>query len=99
MQPRFADEAFRDNLALVEEVKAVAGEVGAAPAQVALAWVLARGDEILTIPGTTKPANLQSNLGAANVALTADQTARLDRLADRVKGGRYPESRMANINA
>ena len=99
MQPRFAEGAFEANLALVEEVKAVAGELDAHPAQIALAWVLARGEDILAIPGTTKLSNLNSNLGSAGISLTADQTERLDRLADAVKGGRYPESRMANINA
>lgn len=98
-QPRFADGAFEANLALVEEVKTVAGEVGAHPSQVALAWVLARGDDILSIPGTTKLANLEINLGAGAVELSEAQTERLDRLADDVKGGRYPEARMANINA
>ena len=98
-QPRFAEDAFEANLALVEEVKTVATELGAHPSQVALAWVLARGEEILTIPGTTKLANLETNLGAGSVRLTEAQTDRLDRLADDVKGGRYPEARMANINA
>ena len=95
-QPRFAEGAFEANLALVEEVKTVAG---AHPSQVALAWVLARGEDILSIPGTTKLANLEINLGAGAVELSEAQTERLDRLADDVKGGRYPEARMSNINA
>lgn len=98
-QPRFAEGAFEANLALVEEVKTVASELDAHPSQVALAWVLGRGDDILTIPGTTRLANLETNLGAGGVALSAAQTERLDRLADDVKGGRYPEARMSNINA
>jgi len=99
MQPRFAKDALAANLALVEEVKAVAEEIGALASQVALAWLLGRGPEVLTIPGTTRLTNLQSNLGANDVTLSADQTARLDRLADAVKGARYPETRMSNINA
>ena len=97
-QPRFGDEAYEANLALVDEVKAIAGAMKATASQVALAWVLSRGDHIVTIPGTTKMANLNVNLGAANVTLTAGQTARLDRLAEQVKGARYPEQGMRNIN-
>ena len=98
-QPRFAEGAFEANLALVEEVKTVASELDAHPSQVALAWVLGRGEDILTIPGTTKLANLETNLGAGTVTLSEAQRDRLDRLADDVKGGRYPEARMSNINA
>lgn len=98
-QPRFGEEALAANLALVEEVKAVAAALDAHPAQVALAWVLGRGDEVLTIPGTTRLANLESNLDAAGLTLTADQTARLDRLADGVKGERYPQQGMSIVNA
>ena len=61
--------------------------------------MLARGEDILSIPGTTKLANLEINLGAGAVELSEAQTERLDRLADDVKGGRYPEARMSNINA
>ncbi|WP_300545587.1 aldo/keto reductase [Maricaulis sp.] len=98
-QPRFARDALEANLALVEEVKTVAETLDAHPAQVALAWVLGRGEEVLTIPGTTRLSNLHVNLGASRLTLTSDQIARLDTLADRVKGARYPESRMSNINA
>lgn len=98
-QPRFAEGAYEANLDLVEEVKAVADALGATPSQVALAWVLGRGEDILTIPGTTKLANLESNLGALEVRLTDNQTERLNALADKVSGPRYPSSRSANINA
>ncbi len=97
--PRFAPGAYEANLALVEEVHAVAGALNATAGQVALAWVLGRGAEILTIPGTTKRANLESNMGAADVALPADAQERLDRLADQVQGARYNAMGMSTINA
>ena len=96
--PRFQGDAFETNLALVEEIKRVAAELGAEASQVALAWVLSRGDDIVTIPGTTKLENLKTNLGAADVKLTADQTARLDALAEKVKGTRYDEAGMKALN-
>lgn len=98
-QPRFEAEALKANLELVEEVKAIAAARETNPAQIAIAWVLGRADNILTIPGTTKLANLQSNLAGAQIALTNDETARLNALADHVKGARYPASRASNINA
>tara|TARA_R110000868_G_scaffold156292_2_gene382962 strand:+ start:6185 stop:7174 length:990 start_codon:yes stop_codon:yes gene_type:complete len=97
-QPRYGDDVYESNLALVEEVKAIASAMKVTPSQIALAWVLSRGDHIITIPGTTKMANLTTNLGAADVTLDADQNARLDRLAEQVKGARYPEQGMRNIN-
>ncbi len=98
MQPRFADGAYEANLALVDEVKSVGEALGATPGQVALAWVLGRGDNIVAIPGTTKLANLKSNLGAANVALSAAQIERLNSLADQVQGARYNETGMSAVN-
>lgn len=99
MNPRFQGEAFEANLALVDEVKAVAAAHDAHPAQVALAWVLGRGEHVLTIPGTTKLRNLESNIAAADLRLAEQETARLDALADRVKGLRYPEAQMGSVNA
>jgi aryl-alcohol dehydrogenase-like predicted oxidoreductase len=60
--------------------------------------VLARGDDIVTIPGTTRLENLKTNLGAADVKLTEDQTARLNTLAEKVKGTRYDEAGMKALN-
>jgi aryl-alcohol dehydrogenase-like predicted oxidoreductase len=97
-QPRFADGAYEANLALVEEVKAVADASKVAASQIALAWVLSRGEHVISIPGTTKRANLQSNLAAADLTLSADSIARLDMLADAVQGLRYPAQQMSNIN-
>tara|TARA_R110002110_G_scaffold150449_1_gene342422 strand:+ start:105 stop:1130 length:1026 start_codon:yes stop_codon:yes gene_type:complete len=97
-QPRYGDEAYEANLALVEEVKTIAEALKASPAQVALAWVLGRGEHVVTIPGTTKRSNLDGNLGAAGLTITSAQIARLEGLAARVKGARYPETGMRNIN-
>jgi aryl-alcohol dehydrogenase-like predicted oxidoreductase len=98
MQPRFADGAYEANLALVDEVKAVGEALGATPGQVALAWVLGRGGNIVAIPGTTKLANLKSNLGAAKLALSTAQLDRLNSLADQVQGARYNETGMSAVN-
>jgi aryl-alcohol dehydrogenase-like predicted oxidoreductase len=99
MAPRFMGDAMKNNLALVEEIEAVAGQLGATPGQVALAWVLQRADNIVTIPGTTKADNLRSNLGASNVKLTGEALQRLDALAAKVKGERYNEDGMKTVNA
>lgn len=96
--PRFADGAFEANLALVEDIQGIAREIGATAGQVALAWVLGRGDNIVTIPGTTKLANLKDNQAARTVTLSEDHRGRLDRLADQVQGTRYNEAGMAAIN-
>ena len=96
--PRFQGDALADNVALVDEIEAVAAAKGCSSAQVALAWVINRGEHVLTIPGTTKMENLKANLGAYDVALTVEEQATLDALADRVKGERYDERGMAIIN-
>jgi aryl-alcohol dehydrogenase-like predicted oxidoreductase len=96
--PRFQGEAFAGNVVLVEAVKQVANELGASAAQVALAWVLGRGEHIVTIPGTTRLENLDVNLGAADVTLSPDQTRRLDALAAKVMGERYDEAGMRTLN-
>ncbi|WP_300556119.1 aldo/keto reductase [Maricaulis sp.] len=97
--PRWAEGAFEANLALVEEITAIAEAHKVNAAQVALAWVLGRGENILSIPGTTKAANLAINLGAADVTLSTEDMARLEPLADKVQGLRYAEAQMASINA
>lgn len=98
MAPRFQGEALENNLALVEEIANVAQSVNATAGQVALAWAIQRADNIVTIPGTTKIANLEQNLGAANVKFTPAALARLDALAAKVKGERYDESGMKGVN-
>jgi aryl-alcohol dehydrogenase-like predicted oxidoreductase len=76
--PRFVGENFARNLAAADEVFAVAKDVGATPAQVALAWLLSKGDDIAPIPGTKRVARLEENIAADAVTLTAEQLAKLD---------------------
>ncbi|MFN3945241.1 MAG: aldo/keto reductase [Allosphingosinicella sp.] len=76
--PRFHSDAYAANLPLVEVVRAVADKVGATPAQVALAWLLSRGDGVVPIPGTRRVQRLDENAGAVDLTLPADQLARLD---------------------
>jgi aryl-alcohol dehydrogenase-like predicted oxidoreductase len=96
--PRFQGEALAANVALVEEIEAVAAAKACSSAQVALAWVISRGEHVMAIPGTTKLENLETNLGAYQVVLSSAEQAALDALADRVKGDRYDEQGMALIN-
>ncbi|UVK51158.1 aldo/keto reductase [Mesorhizobium sp. AR02] len=92
--PRFSPEARKANMALVEVVKSVAGRIGATPAQVALAWLLAQKPWIVPIPGTTKLHRLEENLGAVDVTLTVQDLRELaDALAKiEVRGERLPEA-------
>lgn len=96
--PRYQGQAYAANVALVDEIEAVASNKLCTPAQVALAWVLGRGEHIMALTGTTKLENLKSNLGACDVELTDDEQKTLDALADRVRGDRYDEWGMASIN-
>lgn len=99
VSPRFQGEAYEANLALVDELTRLANERGVAPGQIALAWVLKAKSNTVTIPGTTKLANLESNLKAGDIQLSEADLARLDGLAAKVKGARYDESGMALVNA
>lgn len=98
--PRFQGENFDANLALVHLLEEMAAKKGVSAGQLALAWVLAQGDFIVPIPGTTKIVNLEKNVAAADINLSAQELAELgDLLApSKVKGERYPESmaKMAN---
>src|SRR3989442_5923636 len=76
--PRFQPETFAQNLELVAVVEAVAGEKAATPAQVALAWVLSRGEDVVPIPGTKRRKYLEENVGALEIELTADDLERLE---------------------
>ncbi|CAM3906389.1 aldo/keto reductase [Smaragdicoccus niigatensis] len=95
--PRFVGDAFARNLRLVDEVRAVGNEVGATPAQVALAWLLAQGNDIAPIPGTRRVARVEENTAADSVVLGADQIARLDRLTPAV-GARHDDANMSTID-
>lgn len=96
--PRFAAENFDANLALVALLEEMAAEKGVAPAQLALAWVLAQGDFIVPIPGASKVPHLEQNAAAAAIVLTPEEAARLGDLLSpaKVAGGRYPQ-RMASM--
>jgi aryl-alcohol dehydrogenase-like predicted oxidoreductase len=93
--PRFSAGNLAQNLRIVAEVEAVAGQVGATPAQVALAWLMAQGDDIVPIPGTKRVSRLEENVAAAGLVLTPDQVARLSAIRPPV-GDRYAD--MSPIN-
>ena len=97
--PRFQGENFQKNLQLVERVKEIADEKGVTAGQLALAWVLAQGDDIVPIPGTTKVKNLEENVAAADVELTDEDRARLDVAAPKgvAAGERYAD--MSSIDS
>lgn len=99
--PRFQGENMAHNLTLLETVREVAARYGAAPGQVALAWLLAQGANIVPIPGTRRPAYLAENLGAATLTLRAADLTLLSEMMtpDAVRGTRYGPEGMAGINA
>jgi aryl-alcohol dehydrogenase-like predicted oxidoreductase len=94
--PRFQSENFQRNLDLVKRVEEVAREKRCTPAQLALAWVLAEGEDIVPIPGTKRRKYLQENIGALDVDLTSTDLERIDEVAPRhaFAGSRYPEAMM-----
>jgi aryl-alcohol dehydrogenase-like predicted oxidoreductase len=98
--PRFQGENFARNLDLVREVEAMAAERGVKASQLALAWVLARGGDIVPIPGTSRQDHLDENLAALNQVLTGEDLARLDRIAPvgAAAGLRYPEATLRHVN-
>jgi aryl-alcohol dehydrogenase-like predicted oxidoreductase len=98
--PRFQGEAFAKNLELVAEIGAMAEAKGCTPAQLALAWVLAQGEDIVPIPGTKRRTYLEDNLGALDVALSAEDLARIDRVLPpgAATGTRYAAPQMAALN-
>jgi len=98
--PRFAAQALQHNVAMVELVQSFATAKGVTPAQIALAWLLARKPWIVPIPGTTKLHRLEENLAAAEVTLTADELDRLTEASSRIEieGGRYPDELEAQTN-
>ena len=97
--PRFQGEALAKNLSLVEALTAIAAEKGITPAQLALAWILAQGEHIAPIPGTTKIGRLEENLGAVDVVLSADDLARIAAAVPEtaVEGARYSEAGLAMV--
>jgi aryl-alcohol dehydrogenase-like predicted oxidoreductase len=97
-QPRFRGENAERNLELGSRVADLAAEKGIAPAQLALAWVLAQGDDIVPIPGTKRRSYLEQNAGALDVQLTDDDLARVAEAIAAPAGERYDESGMASVN-
>ena len=98
--PRFAGGNFAKNLRLVDEVRKIASEKGCTPSQLALAWVLAQGEDIVPIPGTKHRNYLEENAEGANVRLTAEDLARIERVFPHgaAAGTRYPEPGMRTVN-
>jgi len=97
--PRFQDDNLAKNFALVEALTALAEEKGCAPSQLALAWVLAQGDDVVPIPGTKRIDYLEQNIGALEVQLTQSEVDRLSDLAPvgSTSGDRYPDMSTVNI--
>lgn len=98
--PRFEGENFQRNLHLAETVKLLAAEIGCTPAQAALAWVLAQGEEVVPIPGTKRTHYLDENIGALKLALTSEQLGRLSAAFPLgvTAGARYNEQGMSAVN-
>jgi aryl-alcohol dehydrogenase-like predicted oxidoreductase len=101
MSPRFQGENFGKNLDVVAKVEELAREKGCTPAQLALAWLLARGPDVVPIPGTKSRARLEENAGALAVSLSAADLARIEAVAPKgfAAGARYPETAMKAIDA
>jgi len=100
MSPRFQGENFQKNLDLVAKIEEIAREKKCTAAQLALAWVLAQGEDIAPIPGTKRRKYLEDNLAAINIKLTADDLKRIDKVAPKgvAAGLRYPERAMAALD-
>jgi aryl-alcohol dehydrogenase-like predicted oxidoreductase len=96
--PRFQGDNLAQNLRLLDAVRDLATEVGATPVQVALAWLLAKGDDIVPIPGTKRVRYLEENAAAVDVTLTAEQVRVLDEALPHAAGDRYDEAGMRSLN-
>ncbi|WP_394254247.1 aldo/keto reductase [Pseudoclavibacter helvolus] len=95
--PRFTGQNFQRNLRIVDEVRAIGKEIGATPAQTALAWILTRGDDIAPIPGTRRVSRVEENTTADAIVLTESPIARLDAL-EPAAGARHDDANMASID-
>jgi len=98
--PRFQGDNFQKNLDLVTRVEQIAAEKGCTPSQLALAWVLAQGEDIVPIPGTKRRKYLEDNIGAVNVRLTPEDIRRIEEVfpSGAAAGERYPEHMMQLVN-
>jgi aryl-alcohol dehydrogenase-like predicted oxidoreductase len=99
ISPRFQGENFQKNLQMVTRIEQIAAEKKCTPAQLALAWVLAQGEDIVPIPGTKRRTYLDQNLGALDISLTPAELRRIDEIAPRgsATGARYPEEYMNRL--
>jgi aryl-alcohol dehydrogenase-like predicted oxidoreductase len=97
-QPRFQGDNLEANTRIVAKLGEIAGEKGITPAQLALAWVLAQGDDIVPIPGTKRRSYLEEDAGAADIELSDEDLARIDAELPEVSGERYEEVGMAQVN-
>jgi aryl-alcohol dehydrogenase-like predicted oxidoreductase len=95
--PRFQDDNFDKNLALVDRISELAGEKGVTPSQLALAWVLNRGDDIVPIPGTKRRRYLEENVAATEIELTNEETEQIASALPEPSGGRYTEEMMRSV--
>jgi aryl-alcohol dehydrogenase-like predicted oxidoreductase len=98
VNPRFSEENFDRNRALLEKVREIADEKNATPAQLALAWVLAQGDDIVPIPGTKRRKYLEQNAGAVELSLSAEDLSRIDAEMPEAAGTRYDEAGLRSLN-
>jgi aryl-alcohol dehydrogenase-like predicted oxidoreductase len=96
--PRFQGENFQRNLDLVARVEDLARRKGCTPAQLAIAWLLARGHDVVPIPGSTRPERVEENAAAVDITLSAEEIAALDTVGLTVAGERYPEGGMRTVN-
>ncbi|AEI42017.1 aldo/keto reductase [Paenibacillus mucilaginosus] len=98
--PRFQGENFQKNLDLVERIREIAAARNVQPSQLALAWLLAQGDDIVPIPGTKRTVYLEENVGALDIELTPEELGRIDEAAPKgaAAGSRYPEASMSSLN-
>jgi aryl-alcohol dehydrogenase-like predicted oxidoreductase len=96
--PRFTGENLDANLALAAKVKEIAEDKGVTPAQLAIAWVLAQGEDLVPIPGTKRRSYLEQNAGAVEVELSDEELTRIDAELPAVSGERYDEAGMASVN-
>jgi aryl-alcohol dehydrogenase-like predicted oxidoreductase len=99
--PRFQGDNFERNLKLVERIRELAREKGVEASQLALAWVLSRGGDLVAIPGTTRVRHLEENVAALAIRLSPEDLARIDAVAPKgaAAGTRYPDAGMANVDA
>jgi aryl-alcohol dehydrogenase-like predicted oxidoreductase len=98
--PRFQGENFQRNLALVKQIEEIAAKKGCTPAQLAIAWLLAQGQEIIPIPGTKKRDRLRENAQAVEIELSSEDRERIEQVMPlgAAMGTRYPEAIMDTLN-